>query len=250
MSNLIVSTDIDRLLAQPSKKHIQSYLNIPLPFAAFNLISAQESWRKAAKFTSTRTTAISATVKTTTGYCRIMNFDGTLEAVDGAGTPALSFTVTSKAPTSPFNTRIPKFYAIYPCDAAGNLVGDLTYLSLDNNQLTSFDGTGLSSLTYLNLYNNQLTSFDSTGLSSLMTLYLNNNQLTVVNFDGTPLYFGSSYYYGAIFTNNNLDGPALDAMYASLGDGGTGWIVVSGNPGTDNDDPTIATAKGYIIVGS
>jgi hypothetical protein len=56
--------------------------------------------------------------------------------------------------------------------------GDITYLLLGGNQLTSFDGTGLSSLTSLQLYNNQLTSFDGTGLSSLTVLSLNYNQLT------------------------------------------------------------------------
>jgi hypothetical protein len=52
-------------------------------------------------------------------------------------------------------------------------------LYLSNNQLTSFDGTGLSSLTQLYLYNNQLTSFSGTGLSVLTELYLQNN--TILN---------------------------------------------------------------------
>jgi Leucine-rich repeat (LRR) protein len=73
-------------------------------------------------------------------------------------------------------------------------------LSLDNNQLTSFDGTDLTSLTGLGLSSNQLTtldgfifptsltsltldsnqltSLDVTGLSGLTELYLNGNPLT------------------------------------------------------------------------
>jgi Leucine-rich repeat (LRR) protein len=55
----------------------------------------------------------------------------------------------------------------------------LTSLYLDNNQLTSFSGEGLSGLTILGLVNNQLTSFSSTGLSSSLTvLELDHNQLT------------------------------------------------------------------------
>ena len=67
----------------------------------------------------------------------------------------------------------------------GTGLTSLTGLHLMNSQLTSFDGTGLTSLTYLNLRNNQLTSFDGTGLTSLHTLGLGNNQLT--SFDGTDL---------------------------------------------------------------
>jgi Leucine-rich repeat (LRR) protein len=50
-------------------------------------------------------------------------------------------------------------------------------LYLYNNQLTSFDGTGLSSLTALSLSSNQLTSFDGTGLSGLTNLNLAGNSL-------------------------------------------------------------------------
>jgi hypothetical protein len=67
----------------------------------------------------------------------------------------------------------------------GTGLSSLINLYLNSNQLTSFDGTGLSSLSTLGLGGNQLTSFDGTGLSSLSALGLNSNQLT--SFDGTGL---------------------------------------------------------------
>jgi Leucine-rich repeat (LRR) protein len=76
-------------------------------------------------------------------------------------------------------------FTLIPCLSDGTTSGDITYLILSNNQITSFDGTGLSSLTNLQLQNNQLTSFNGTGLSSLYDLVLFNNQLTT--FDGTDL---------------------------------------------------------------
>ena len=76
-------------------------------------------------------------------------------------------------------------FTIISCDESGTVSGDITYLNLRENQLTSFDGTGLSSLTNLELRENQLTSFDGTGLSSLTNLYLSQNLLT--SFDGTDL---------------------------------------------------------------
>ncbi len=176
---------------------------------AFTLNMSQDIWHKAAKFTSTRNTAVSATVRTTTGYARIINFDGTTQAVVGTGNSGSNITVTSKAPTSPYNTRLPKFYAIYPCNAAGSVNGDLTVLNLFNNQLTSFDGTGLSALTVLYLNNNQLTSFDGTGLSALTFLDLRNSQLT--SFDGTGL---SALTSLNLFNNQltSFDGTGLSAL--------------------------------------
>ena len=76
-------------------------------------------------------------------------------------------------------------FTIIPCLSDGTVSGNITYLHLPNNQLTSFDGTGLTSLTNLNLKQNQLTSFDPTDLTSLTNLNLSNNQLT--SFDPTDL---------------------------------------------------------------
>jgi Leucine-rich repeat (LRR) protein len=79
-------------------------------------------------------------------------------------------------------------FALISCDVDGFPSGDITELSLtseDTNQITSFNGTGLSGLINLNIENNQLTEFDGTGLSSLNELNLYNNQLT--EFDGTGL---------------------------------------------------------------
>ena len=174
---------IDALLQQPSKRFVQDLLSVPLPFAAFVHTLSQEQWRKAAKFTSTKPTAISVfgNIRSSTGYIKCLDHDGTWEAVVGSVDPtsdiAPNFTASGD--------NIPRFYAIIPCDDQGNLDGDLTYLDLQNNQLTSFDVTGLSALTYLGIVNNQLTSFDGTGLSALTSLSLVNNQLT--SFDGTGL---------------------------------------------------------------
>jgi hypothetical protein len=67
-------------------------------------------------------------------------------------------------------------------------------------------------------------------------------------------YFNYSYVSGspaetAILSGNLLSASALDEFYTDLDSGG-GDIFVSGNPGIDADDPTIATAKGYTVFGS
>jgi Leucine-rich repeat (LRR) protein len=138
---------------------------------------------------------------------------------------------------------------------SGTGLSSLTYLILSSNSLTTFSGTGLSALTTLDLGNNQLTTFSGTGLSALTRLIVNNNQITSIDMAGLVLSYGYSsygYFFGSIIYDNLLNGTALNAFYTSLGNdvSANGIIFVSGNPGTATDDPTIATAKGYTIIGT
>jgi len=128
-------------------------------------------------------------------------------------------------------------------------------LYLDSNQLTSFDGTGLTSLTNLSLYsnqltslegfilptslinlglvNNQLTSFDGTGLTSLTQLYLDSNQLT--SFDGTGL---SSLTYLDL-QNNQLTSSSNNQILNQLNQNGLSggeFTSVNGRTSASNTD--------------
>jgi hypothetical protein len=49
--------------------------------------------------------------------------------------------------------------------------------------------------------------------------------------------------------NCNLSSTALDEIYTNLPTVSGQTITVSGNYGTDGDDPTIATAKGWTVTG-
>jgi hypothetical protein len=180
MPNITVQPHVDAFLKTPSKRFAQDVLSVPLPYAAFPNTLSQEEWRKAAKFTSTHGTSVFTTVQSTTGYARMLS-NGSFGTVQGSGSPTAYIPINSAAP--PTDKR-PSFYAVIPCDASGNLDGDLTYFQCQNRQVTTFDGTGLSSLTSLSLSTNQLTSFDSTGMSSLTSLTLRNNQLTSIDTSG------------------------------------------------------------------
>ena len=131
---------------------------------------------------------------------------------------------------------------------SGTGLSTLTTLYLGSNQLTSFSGTGLSSLTNLFLNTNQLTTFDGTGLSSLTGLYIRNNQLTSIDGGGMELSDMYYYYSGSDFRANDLSASALNAFFTTLGDA-AGVLMVGGNPGSATCDPTIATDKGYTVVG-
>jgi hypothetical protein len=108
---------------------------------------------------------ITISVETSTGYWKY-NHNGTTSSVFGNG----KRTVTVANANGEFT--------LIPCLADGTVSGDITALDLKENQLTSFDGTGLTALTGLGLNGNQLTTLDITGLNVLQYLYVNDNLLT------------------------------------------------------------------------
>ena len=107
-------------------------------------------------------------VNTSTGYWKY-NHNGSDSSVFSSGNQTITV------------TNVNGEFTIIPCLSNGTVSGDITTLYLASNQLTSFDGTGISSLTELGLQNNQLTSFDGTGLTSLTYLDLGDNQLTTID---------------------------------------------------------------------
>lgn len=292
-------------------------------------------------------------------HYKAMRWDGVWTAPKSAPNPTAMFPAEfGAAMVSPYNSKIPKFIAVCPCNSSGTATGHLNYfrataneittfdannistledIDLGNNYLTSFDGSGLTSLTsleldsnnlksfngqdmgaltFLNLETNLLSNFNGYGLVNLSVLKLSQNPLTsfsgygltnldelvleqndIINFDGVGmpnvtkltltqnpiasfsangmnslnqiyikinpnlssidmagavLTYGYSSYYGSQIRSNNLDAAGLDAFYTSLGEdlSTSGIIEVGNNPGTASDDPTIATAKGYTIVGT
>lgn len=69
--------------------------------------------------------------------------------------------------------------------------------------------------------------------------------LNIVRFQPTGIKFSFS------LANQQLDAAALDEVYTNLGTAsGSQTITVTGNPGTTGDNPSIATAKGWTVVGS
>jgi Leucine-rich repeat (LRR) protein len=134
----------------------------------------------------------------------------------------------------------------------------LTYLECNNNSLTSLDVSGLTALTYLECSNNSLTSLDVSGLTSLTFLYCNNNSLTslrAVGFVGIAVYTSpftpsTSGYDATAIGNNNLSASALNQFYADLADITPSYalLFVGQNPGIESHDPSIATAKGWVVV--
>jgi hypothetical protein len=124
-------------------------------------------------------------------------------------------------------------------------------LNLNSNQLTSFDGTGLTQLTYLDLYSNQLTEFDGTPLTSLSVLYLNSNQLTTLG-------ISNMNYLQNLYVNNNLLTPSVNnSLLAKLAANEltNGWTsgelsTTGGRTSAGTNDYDYLIANGWTISGA
>ncbi len=207
-----------------------------------------------ARIVSVRTLGtLSMNVKTTTGYAAARWWDGSV-SVHGTGVPANSITMSKAVPASGnWSKSAPKEIFAWSC-TSGNATqsGDLTYFHFSNNSLTSLDVSDLTALTHLYCQSNSLTSLDVSNLTALTNLYCYSNSLTSLRAVDVVLSYNYYSYRGSNISSNSLNAAALDQFYTDLGVdvGATGIIDVSTNPGTTGDDPSIATAKGYTIIGS
>lgn len=143
------------------------------------------------------------TVKTSTGYARLVNPDNTLGTQAGTGTAANNITLTI-----PAGTGHRSYGVISVTNGGSSASGSITSISmtaadnritavalssltscvsitLNNTRLTSFNGgSNLTACTFLDLSSNILTSFNrggGTSLSACTTINLYDNQLTSFN---------------------------------------------------------------------
>jgi len=112
-----------------------------------------------------------------------------------------------------------------------------------------------SKLTYANMIGNSITSLDFSNFTQLQNLILNYNSFlssiraanVSINLVSYSSY--SAFYGGIALTACNLNAAALNQLYTDLASG-NGVIRVDTNPGVGSDNPSIATNKGYSVLGS
>jgi len=125
-------------------------------------------------------------------------------------------------------------------------------LNCSQNTISSLNVSGLNQLQSLRCNQNNLTSLDVSGLPSLTSILCASNSLTSLRAEGVELSYINDYYYyyqyGSIFSGNDLDTAAIDQFFNDLEETDAGILDVSNNPGSATCDPTIATAKGYVVI--
>ena len=159
-------------------------------------------------FATTRATSGTFTVKTSTGYARLVNPDNTLGTQAGTGVAGNSITLTIPA------SSLHRAYGVISVTNGGTVrSGNITLLTINSRQLTSFSGTGLSALTDLNLSDNQLTSFSGTGLSALTSLALHGNNLTTFSATGLSSLTTLTLQYNQLTSFSGTGLSALTDLY-------------------------------------
>jgi len=133
----------------------------------------------------------------------------------------------------------------------------LTSVDLSSNSsLTSI--SNITSCTYLYSFicsgSTGITSLSFSGLMYLVWINVSSCALTSIRAAGCNLYLlsnntYSSWFGGAWLSANSLNAAALNQFYTDIGPA-NGIIRVDGNPGTTSDTPTIATGKGYTVLGT
>ncbi len=117
----------------------------------------------------------------------------------------------------------------------------LTELNCSINNLTSLDVSKNTKLTLLSCYDNNLTSLDVSKNTALKFLCCDDNNLTSLdvskNTKLTLLYCNS----------NNFSASALNQIFRDLPQVTSGTIYMSGNPGTETCDKSIAENKGWKV---
>lgn len=198
--------------------------------------------------------------------------DNGLTSIDVTGLNRLTQVVTSLNAGLTSLGRLPKTLTTIYADNCAltqiNVTGlnNLGALIIYNNAITSITGlTTCTSLSNLSCQNNNLSSLNLNGLSNLGLVYCQNNaNLSSITATGVGAGMGTFYSYSTysnIYTGINLSacnmsGTALNNLYTDLQSPQTGyqqaWLLVGGqsNGGQLNDTPSIATNKGYTVLGT
>ncbi len=159
-------------------------------------------------------------VQTSTGYWKY-NHDGSDSSVFNQYSGNQTITVANA------NGE----FTIIPCLSDGTVSGNITYLYLYDNQLTSFNGTGLSGLNYLVLFGNLLTSLDVSPMVSLTNLYLADAYGTLTN----PM---------TAVSNNSI----LDQLNANGVENGQ-FFTINGRTSAGTADYDALVGKGWNLIG-
>jgi hypothetical protein len=182
-----------------------------------------EQWAKAAKMITVSTTAPTIIASSTSGYVKLLRWDGTFGTVT-ANNAALN---TGAAIATPYNSRLPKLVAVFPCDSGGAIAGELTNLNCFNTQLTSLDVSSCTSLIELMCAYNQITSLDVSSCTSLTGLYCANNQLTSLDVSSNTSLISIGCPYNQITSLDVSSCPSLITL--SCGDNQLTSLDVNSN---------------------
>lgn len=144
------------------------------------------------------------------------------------------------------------FYGLTSCTVC-------TTLTLMQDGLTSYNFGGMTGLQYLNVeFNTTMKSLIISNCTSIKQVRarsmfsLNTVRAVNVGKNMTSTYYSSYSAFGdgiSLAYGTSMTAGGLNQLYTDLTAGGVGTIIVTFQPGAATDNPAIATAKGYTVVG-
>jgi Leucine-rich repeat (LRR) protein len=131
-------------------------------------------------------------------------------------------------------------------------ISNLRSLYVADNQFASLDLSNNTGLRGLNCSKNQLTELDISNNTELITLWCADNQLTSLDMSQAPWLFTLN------IMNNKFTTNALNDLFNTLNDTsefdfltvvfGSKTVIIFGNIGAADCDPTIAESKGWQVM--
>lgn len=170
--------------------------------------------------------SLSGTVSTTSGYYTVHWWDGTKNTYASGA----SFSKSAVGGT--------QIFYLYPSTSSGIINGYLQSANLSNNSLTAIRAPYCIFLSSIGSIFTTGGGFQYYGYPYYYSIFIPGNPFFT---PGSPQTLNIS--------NNLLSSSSLDQLYTDLLDG-DGAIDVSSNSGTASDTPSIATNKGYTVIGS
>ena len=169
------------------------------------------------------------------------------------------------AEMSGLSSSATKTVTVSPCDASGNVSGNIIGIDVGTdatNNVDAVDISGLTSLTTCNLGASGATLSGSKGMGSPIGSRSMASSITEIRAVNVDFSTGGGAYYSPTWTpqvyvygggldlyNQDLDATALNQLYTDLSSGtGGGDIYVGQNPGTGSDNTSLAS--NYTIYGS
>ena len=202
------------------------------------------------------TTALTAAVESTTGYWKMISSTGQESAVIGSQWSQYSPYYWNTGAISGLPSGSEKTVEIFSCDASGNPSGELEYVSFapSSQAITAADASGCTSLRGFNLSSSATPYGSWYGVSTLPAALVSVRAVGVIGSGGMYSQWGpypANVTEGINIAGQTLSAAALNQLYEDLGNGtNSARIFVPGNPGTADDNESIATGKGYTIFGS
>lgn len=202
------------------------------------------------------TTALTAAVDSTTGYWKMVSSTGQESAVIGSEWSQMNPYYWNTGAISGMPSGSEKTVEIFSCDASGNPSGELEYVSFapSTQAITAADASGCTSLRGFNLSSSATPYGSWAGVSTMPAALVSVRAVGVIGSGGMYSQWGpypANVMEGINVAGQSLSAAALNQLYEDLGNGiNSARIFVPGNPGTADDNESIATGKGYTIFGS